>query len=97
MEFKIGDDITFDGSMVESKELTYSGIRSTEEISLHFPNDRHIPRTMITYPLSHYTVRKIMEPYYLCEKIWERGDPEIPVGGMVVAIHKDEAIAYNML
>jgi len=97
MEFKVGDEITFDGSMDESKELIYSGIRTKEEINPYFPNDRHIPRTMITYPLSHYRVREIYYPYYLCEKIWERGDPEIPTGAMVVYIHEDEAIAYNLV
>jgi hypothetical protein len=97
MEFKVGNEITFNGSMDKSKELIYSGIRSKDEINPYFPNDRHIPRIMITYPLSHYRVREINHPYYLCEKIWESGDPEIPTGGMVVYIHEDEAIAYNLV
>jgi hypothetical protein len=40
-------------------------------------------------------VTKLYPPYYLCEKLWESGDEEIPVSAGIVFIHEKEAIPYD--
>ena len=95
MEFKVGDEITFDGSIDKTKDVTYSGIRTDKEINPHFPNDKHIARLLVANPYSHFRVSEVNEPYYICDKIWESGDEEIPVLAVGVFIHKDEAIPYD--
>jgi hypothetical protein len=39
-------------------------------------------------------VKEANYPYYLCEKLWEKGDEEIPVGSLPVLIHINEVIPY---
>ena len=64
-------------------------------INKNFPNDRHITRILVTQPHSKFRVRELHPPYYICEKLWETGDEEIPVLGGGVFIHEDEAIPYD--
>jgi len=96
MSFKIGDDITFDGSIDKTKEVAYSGIK-TEEEKKTCPNhgEGHITRFMILQPHSHLRVTGFYKSYYICEKLWESGDEEIPVGGRGILVHKNEAIPYQ--
>lgn len=81
MKFKVGDEITFDGSKDKTKDVYF----------------RHIKDTMIlvAQPRSHFRVTELHPPYYICEKLWETGDEEIPVLGRGVFIHEDEAIPYD--
>lgn len=96
MRFKIGDDITFDGSIDKTKEVAYSGIK-TEEEKKTCPNhgEGHITRFMTLQPHSHLRVTGFYKSYYICEKLWESGDEEIPVGGRGILVHKNEAIPYQ--
>lgn len=95
MSFGIGDEISFDGSIDKTKEAYYSSYRREHEKNENFPNDRHITRVLLTMPHSHYRVRHIRPPYYCCEKLWESGDEEIPIGADDIYIHMNEAIAYD--
>ena len=95
MKYKIGDSISFDGSKDKTKNVYYSGLRGQGETNPRFPNDRHITRILVTQPHSKFRVTELHQPYYICEKLWETGDEEIPVLGRGVFIHEDEAIPYD--
>ena len=95
MKYKIGDLISFDGSKDKTKDVYYSGVRTEKEINKDFPNDRHITRVLVTQPNAKFRVRELHPPHYICEKLWETGDEEIPVLGGGVFIHEDEAIPYD--
>ena len=96
MKFKIGDDITFDGSIDKTKEVAYSGLKTAKErMTDPYSSEGHITRFMVLQPHSHLRVTGIWEnKYYVCEKLWETGDEEIPIGGRGVLVHMDEAIPY---
>ena len=95
MKYKICDLISFDGSMEKTKDVYYSGIRTKKEINERFPNNTHITRILVTRPNAKFRVTKLYPPYYLCEKLWESGDEEIPVSAGIVFIHEKEAIPYD--
>lgn len=95
MTFKHGDEISFDGSIDSTKEVFYSGIRSEEEKDPVWHGEGTITRVLVANPRSHFRVEGFDYPYYVCEKLWESGDEEIPVGGIGVYIHMDEAIPYD--
>ena len=95
MKYKICDLISFDGSKDKTKDVYYSGVRTEKEINKNFPNDRHITRVLVTQPNAKFRVTKLYPPYYLCEKLWESGDEEMPVSAGIVFIHEDEAIPYD--
>lgn len=96
MKFSIGDDITFDGSIDKTKEVAYSGIKTEKEKrTCHNHGEGHITRFMVLQPHCHLRVTELYEDYYVCSKLWETGDEEIPVLGNGVFVHKDEAIPYD--
>ena len=97
MKFKIGDDITFDGSLDKTKEVAYSGVK-TEKERRTCPNrgEGSITRFMVIQPHSHLRVTGTWEKdYYVCQKLWESGDEEIPVLGNGILVHENEAIPYD--
>ena len=81
MRFKVGDEITFDGSKDKTKDVYF-----------HHINDTKI---LVAQPKSHFRVKELYPPYYICEKLWETGDEAIPVLGGGVFIHEDETIPYD--
>ena len=95
MTFKYGDEISFDGSIDKTKEVYYSGIRKEKERDHKWHGEGTITRILLTSPHSHFRVTDVDYPYYVCDKLWETGDEEIPVNAHGVYIHKDEAILYN--
>ena len=95
MKFKIGDEISFNGSIDHKKEVYYSGLRTEGEKDPSFPNDNHITRVLVTNPRSRFRVTGFDRPYYVCEKLWELGDEEMPILGRGIYIHEDEAVPYE--
>ena len=95
MKFKVNDLISFDGSKDKTKNVYYSGLRGEGETNPNFPNDRRITRILVTQPHSKFRVRELHPPHYICDKLWEIGDEEMPVLGGGVFIHEDEAIPYD--
>ena len=92
MIFKVGDEVSFNGQYEETKEVYFSGLR--KKVDPQFFNETHETRILVAQPHSKFRVKEANYPYYLCEKMWEHGDEEIPVNAQPVAIHINEVIPY---
>jgi hypothetical protein len=92
MIYKTGDLISFNGQYEETKDVYFSGIRRTQ--NPHFCNEPCETKILVAQPHSKFRVKEANYPYYLCEKLWEKGDEEIPVGSLPVLIHINEVIPY---
>ena len=92
MIYKTGDLISFNGQYEETKDVYFSGLRKTP--NPHFRNEAHETKILVAQPHSKFRVKEANYPYYLCEKLWEKGDEEIPVGSLPVLIHINEVIPY---
>jgi hypothetical protein len=92
MIYKPGDLISFNGQKEETKRVHFSGLRKTP--NPHFHNDSHETKVLIAQPRSKFKVKEANYPYYLCEKLWESGDEEIPINAQPVPIHVNEVIPY---
>jgi hypothetical protein len=91
--FNVGDEVSFNGEYEETKDVYFSGLRKTP--NPYFRNDTHETKVLVVHPHSKFRVREANYPYYLCEKLWESGDEEIPVNSQPVAIHINEIIPYQ--
>lgn len=85
MIYKPGDLISFNGQYQETKRVVFSGLCD---------NCSRKTRVLIAQPRSKFRVAKANYPYYLCEKLWEKGDEEIPVCSQPIPIHVNEVIPY---
>lgn len=92
MIYKTGDLISFNGQYEETKDVYFSGLRKTPDP--HFRNEARETKILVAQPHSKFRVKEANYPYYLCEKLWEKGDEEIPVGPLPVLIHINEVIPY---
>ena len=92
MIYKTGDLISFNGQYEETKDVYFSGLRKIPDP--RFRNEARETKILVTQPHSKFRVKEANYPYYLCEKLWERGDEEIPVNSQPVAIHINEVIPY---
>lgn len=92
MIFKVGDEVSFNGQYEKTKEVYFSGLRKTPDP--HFHNEMHETKVLVAQPHSKFRVREDNYPYYLCEKLWETGDADIPVNAQPVLIHINEIIPY---
>ena len=92
MIFKVGDEVSFNGQYEETKEVYFSGLR--KKVDPQFFNETHETRILVAQPHSKFRVKEANYPYYLCEKLWEHGDEEIPVNALPVYIHINEVIPY---
>jgi len=92
MIYKVGDLISFNGQYEETKRVYFSGLRKTPNPD--FPNEMHETKVLVAQPHSKFRVREANYPYYLCEKLWESGDEEIPTNAQPIPIHINEVIPY---
>jgi predicted transposase YdaD len=92
MIFKVGDEVSFNGQYEKTKEVYFSGLR--KKVDPQFFNETHETRILVAQPHSKFRVKETNYPYYLCEKMWEHGDEEIPVNAQLVPIHINEVIPY---
>jgi len=92
MIYKTGDLISFNGQYEETKDVYFSGLRKTP--NPHFRNEPCETKILVAQPHSKFRVKEANYPYYLCEKLLEKGDEEIPVGPLPVPIHINEVIPY---
>ena len=90
--YNVGDLVSFGGQYEETKEVYFSGLRKT--IDPQFFNNTHETKVLVAQPHSKFRVREVNYPYYLCEKLWESGDEEIPMNAQPVYIHVNEVIPY---
>ncbi len=94
MIFKVGDEVSFNGQYEKTKDVYFSGIRREEERDPIWHGEGTITRILVAQPHSKFRVKEANYPYYLCEKMWEQGDEEIPVSALPVPIHINEVIPY---
>jgi hypothetical protein len=92
MIFNVGDYVSFNGQYEKTKNVYFSGLR--DKSNPYFRNDSHETKMMVAQPHSKFRVKEANYPYYLCEKLWESGDEEIPVNARPVLIHINEVIPY---
>ena len=92
MIYETGDLISFNGQYQETKDVYFSGLRRTP--NPYFCNDTRETKILVAQPHSKFRVKEANYPYYLCEKLWEKGDEEIPVNSYSVLIHINEVIPY---
>ena len=92
MIYKHGDVVSFNGQYEKVKKVYFSGLRKTP--NPHFPNDTHETKVLVSQPHSKFMVKDANYPYYLCVKMWESGDAEIPVNAQPVPIHINEVLPY---
>ena len=91
--YKVGDYVSFDGQSSKTKEVFFSGLRKTPDP--HFHNEMHETKVLVVQPHSKFRVKEFDYPYYLCEKLLETGDEEIPVNAQPVYIHMNEIVPYQ--
>jgi hypothetical protein len=92
MIYKPGDLISFNGQYQETKRVVFSGLSKAPNPIFH--NVNHEIKVLVANPRSKFKVTEANYPYYMCEKIWELGDEEIPICPQPVPIHVNEVIPY---
>lgn len=93
MIYKVGDYVSFNGQHLKTMEVFFSGLRRT--IDPQFFNETHEIKVLVAQPHSKFRVKEFDYPYYICEKLWETGDEEIPINAQPVFIHISDIVPYQ--